>query len=110
MVAAAEELEEQVSAGYVMADVSLFKNRLRVVTGGRYEQTMDDGRGLLTDNSRQFQKDAAGKIVDGNPPQGGVQRIALTTDALEIAKLTQIPLGNHVRRTYGDYYPSLSAT
>jgi TonB-dependent receptor len=109
IAAAAEELEEQITAGYLMADVSLFK-RLRLAGGVRYEQTMDEGRGQLTDNSRQYRKDANGKLVDGNPTQAGIQPVALTTDPLEISKLTRIPLGNHIKKTYGDFYPSLSAT
>jgi len=110
VVGAAEELQEDITAGYLMGDVSLLKNRLRLAGGVRFEQTKDSGRGLLTDNSRQFRKDANGKLIDGNPTQAGVQPVALTTDALEISKLTRIPLGNHVEKTYDGYYPSLSGT
>ena len=105
-----EELQEQVTAGYLMGDVSLWKNRLRLAGGMRYERTANSGRGLLIDNSLQYQKDASGKIIDGNPDQLGVQPISIATDALQIAKLTQIPLGLHATRSYGDWYPSLSAT
>lgn len=107
---AAEELQEQITAGYLMADVSLLHNRLRLAGGVRLEKTYDEGRGLLTDNSRQFRKDANGKLVDGNPALAGVQPVAITTDALEVAKLTRVPLGNHAEKAYHGYYPSLSAT
>lgn len=110
VVASIEEVQEQIRAGYLMADVSLLRNRLRLAGGVRFEQTSDEGRGLLTDNSAQYQKDASGKLVDGNPAQAGIQPVPLTTDQLEIAKLTRIPLGNHVQKDYHGYYPSLSAT
>lgn len=110
MVAADEYLKETITAGYLMADFALFRNRVRVASGVRYERTLDEGSGLLNDNSLQYVKDANGKIVDGNPNQTGVQPIPLTTDPLEISKLTRISLGNHVKRAYGDYYPSASAT
>src|SRR5262249_25737288 len=58
----------------------------------------------------QYQKDAKGKLIDGNPTQAGIQPVAITTDPLEISKLTRIPLGNHVKKIYGDWYPSVSAT
>ena len=110
IVGAAEEIQEQITAGYLMGDVALWRNRLRVAAGVRFEQTADAGRGLLTDNSRQFRKDANGKLIDGNPNQAGVQTVAITTDALEVSKLTRIPLGNHVSKSYDGYYPSISAT
>ena len=42
--------------------------------------------------------------------QAGIQPVPLTTDPLEVSKLTRIPLGSHVKKTYHGYYPSLSAT
>lgn len=110
MVGADEYLKESITAGYLMGDFAFFRNRVRLATGVRYERTLDEGSGLLTDNSRQYVKDDHGKIVDGNPNQAGVQPIALTTDPLEISKLTRISLGNHVKRAYGGYYPSASST
>ena len=101
-----EQLTESVSAGYFMADASFFKNRLRVLGGVRYERTDDDGRGTLNDSSLQYQQDAKGRVIKdaaGRP-------IPLTTDPLQIAKLTVIPLANRATRNYGDFYPSVNST
>ena len=51
-----------------------------------------------------------GKIIDGNPTLAGVQPIPLTTDGLQIAKLTRLPLANLTEQNYGDFYPSVNAT
>ncbi|MBI5382330.1 MAG: TonB-dependent receptor [Opitutae bacterium] len=104
-----EELVEKVTAAYVMGDVSLFKNRLRVVGGVRGERWQFDGRGVLVDIARGWVKDANGKPVDGNPTQAGVQPIALG-DALAVAKLTHLELGKRLTKQYDKYFPSLSAT
>lgn len=41
-------LEEKVTSAYVQADARFLSNRLRVVTGVRYEKTEDSGLGALT--------------------------------------------------------------
>lgn len=105
-----EESSEAISAGYVMADASFWQKRLRLTGGVRYEQTEVLARGTLTDLSLQYQQDANGKIIDGNPNLAGVQPIPLTTDGLQIAKLTRLPLANRVEQDYGDFYPSANAT
>lgn len=106
----AEELSEKVSSAYVMGDTSLLRGRLRLVGGVRAERWEFEGRGQLIDNTRQYQKDAGGNLVDGNPNQAGLQLVPLTTDPLEVAKLTHIRLGNHMARSRNDYFPSLGGT
>ena len=105
-----EESSEAITAGYLMADGSFWKNRLRLSGGVRYENTHVLARGTLTNLQLQFKHDAAGKLVDGNPALAGVQTVPITTDPLEVAKLTRLPLANLVDTTYGDYYPSVNAT
>ena len=105
-----EESSEAITAGYAMADAAFFQKRLRLTGGVRYEQTKVLARGTLTDLSLQYQQDAKGKIIDGNPALAGVQPIPLTTDGLQIAKLTRLPLANRVEQDYGDFYPSVNAT
>ncbi len=38
---------ERITAGYIMADTRLVNNRLRVVTGVRFERTDDEGQGFI---------------------------------------------------------------
>jgi TonB-dependent receptor len=101
-----EELTEDVSAAYLMGDLAFFRNRVRLVGGVRYERTDDRARGTLTDTSLQYRQDANGRVIkdaSGRP-------IPLTTDPLEIAKLTVLPLANRIDRNYGDFYPSVNAS
>ena len=105
-----EESSEAIRAGYLMADGSFWKNRLRLSGGVRYENTHVIARGTLTNLQLQFRRDANGKLVDGNAALAGVQTVPITTDPLEVAKLTRLPLANLVDTTYGDFYPSVNAT
>lgn len=105
-----EESSEAIKAGYLMADGSFWKNRLRLSGGVRYENTHVIARGTLTNLQLQFKHDANGKLVDGNPALAGVQTVAISTDPLEVAKLTRLPLANLVDTTNGDFYPSINAT
>jgi TonB-dependent receptor len=105
-----EESSESIYAGYLMADGSFWKNRLRLSGGVRYENTQVIARGTLTNLQLQYRHDANGKLIDGNPAQAGVQPVAITTDPLEVAKLTRLPLANVVDTTYGDFYPSVNVT
>jgi TonB-dependent receptor len=105
-----EESSEAIYAGYLMADASFWQNRLRLSGGARYEQTKVIARGTLTNLQLQFRRDAAGNFIDGNPALAGVQTVPITTDPLEVAKLTRLPLANLVDTSYGDLYPSVNAT
>jgi TonB-dependent receptor len=106
-----DRITERIDAGYVMGDLSLLHNRLRVVTGVRFERTTDDGRTVLQDNNAQYRKNADGSIFlqNGRPvlvyptPRSTEQQIA--HDSLVYTKL-----GLHQKKSYDDYYPSLNAS
>jgi len=103
-------LFETITAAYVRTDLRLFKNRLWLVSGVRFEKTEDEGWGPLNDPSAQYQKDTQGRVIDGNLTQAGIQPIFLTNDLLERAKLRYLERGTHAKRDYDGYYPSLNAT
>jgi TonB-dependent receptor len=109
-VANSRRMIETVSAAYLRSDIRLFRNRLWLVSGVRLEQTEDEGWGAKSDPSAQYQKDAAGRVVDGNPALAGVQPIFLTNDLLARAKQRYVERGTHARRDYSGYYPSVNAT
>ena len=110
LVANSRRLTETISAAYLRSDVRLFKNRLWLVAGVRFEKTEDEGWGPSNDPSAQYQKDAAGRVIDGNPTLAGVQPIYLTSDLLTRARQRYVERGTHARRDYSGYYPSLNAT
>ncbi len=103
-------LRETISAGYFRADVRLFKNRLWVVAGVRYERTADQGTGPLNDINAQFQRNANGTLVDSNPNLAGIQRVPLSTDPLVLRKLRYVERGATADRHYDGYYPSVNAS
>ena len=77
--------EETISAAYLMADARLFAEKLRVVTGVRFERTDDEGWGALINP-------AVGKDI---------------TDPVERAKVQYIERGFHRKNSYDDIYPSV---
>lgn len=100
-------LNEWITAGFLMADVKLLDNRLRLVGGVRYELTEDSGRGPLTDQKAQYVTDANGEIVKdagGNP----IRLVPANTP--EAASLVYTKNGRYSERDYHGYYPSLHGT
>ncbi|MBL9200277.1 MAG: TonB-dependent receptor [Opitutaceae bacterium] len=113
------QITERLDALFLMGDFSFFQNRLRVVTGVRYERTTDRGRAVLQDNNARYRKDAAGNLIldaarrpiliypantiNTTTPEGIANGIA--EDALVYKKL-----GASLSKQYGGYYPSLNAT
>jgi TonB-dependent receptor len=100
------KLTETVAAGFLRADLGLFRNRLKLAGGVRYEETMDEGYGLLNDLAATYQRNASGQIIRdaaGRP-------VKIVADAVTLAKLQYKDRGAHAKRNYGDFYPSLNAT
>ena len=55
------DITERIDAAYLMGDLSLLQNRLRIVAGVRYERTTDDGRGCSRTTTRS---------INGSPAAG----------------------------------------
>jgi iron complex outermembrane receptor protein len=107
-VSFSKQAEETVSAGFIRADVSLFKNRLKLVGGLRVEQTNIDAVGALTDPTRNFQRDASGKVILGS--NGSPLLIVPTSNALGVSQLTFIERGARAEKEYLRYFPSINAS
>ncbi len=110
---APDQITERLDSLYLMADVALFNNRLRLVGGVRYERTTDDGRAVLQDNNAKYRQDAAGNLIlDAAkrpiliyPNSATVQADGIAEDALVYQKL-----GATLSKVYSGTYPSLNAT
>jgi len=99
-------ISESVTSGYVRADLRLFKDRLLLVGGVRYERTKDRGEGPFRDTNAIYERDASGRLVrDAN----GRTKL-LTTDAAAQVALQYKERAAHVGSTYDGYYPSANAT
>lgn len=98
--------EEVISAGYIRGDLAFFNRRLKLVGGLRAEQTNINAEGPLRDPTRNVQRTADGKPIlgaNGSP-------LPITTDALEVSKLTFIRRGMLVENEYLRWFPSINAS
>jgi TonB-dependent receptor len=108
-------LHETVTAGYVMADTKLLRNRLRLVGGVRYELTEDEGRGFKQDADAVLQKDAQGNIVYTTNPTTGVRTGVIRPELLPSGSFAYNSVlysyrGYYAKRHYSYYHPSVHAT
>ncbi|MBM3852511.1 MAG: hypothetical protein FJ399_05085, partial [Verrucomicrobia bacterium] len=103
-------LRETITSGYFRADTRLFRNRLWLVAGVRYEHTANEGAGPLNDINAQYHRNPNGTLVDGDPNQPGIQRVPLSSDPLVLRRLRFQERAAKSDRTYDGYYPSLNAT
>lgn len=103
-------VRETITAGYLMADVQLMENRLRIAGGVRYELTENSGWGPRQDNDAIYQRDANGDLIldgEGNPirlPEAGEE------DSGEEAALIYHYREQYNERDYDGLYPSLAIT
>ncbi|MDO8541483.1 MAG: TonB-dependent receptor, partial [Opitutaceae bacterium] len=99
--------EEVISSAYLRGDVQLFDRRLKLVGGVRAEQTIVKGEGQLLDPTRNFQRDASGKVILG--PTGTPQLIA-PAGTLAAVQLTTIDRGLRAKKEYLRWFPSINAS
>ena len=99
------EYSELVSAAYVRSDLRLLNSKLWLVAGVRFERTDGRGSGPLDDVNAQFQRDSRGNFVT---TENG-QKVNVTTDALELAKLRYKQRAAASKKNYSDFYPSINA-
>ena len=97
---------ESIYSTYLRGDARLLDGRLKLVGGLRAEQTNVKADGRLLDATRNFRRDASGKVLlaaNGTP-------LPIATDALEVAKLTNVDRGLHAEKEYLRLFPSLNAS
>jgi iron complex outermembrane recepter protein len=108
-IVGSEWLRESVTAFYTQAEARLFKNRLTVLTGVRYEKTHDKGAGPVNDPGAVFVRDP-----DGSFAHIGTARIrkpeAGAVGSMEELRLIRQERANFGNRSYDGYYPSLHLT
>ncbi|MFM9090669.1 MAG: carboxypeptidase regulatory-like domain-containing protein, partial [Verrucomicrobiota bacterium] len=110
-----KHIEETVSSAYLRGDLALFDRRLRLVAGLRAEQTNIEAEGPLTDLTRNYQRDASGRVVTvASPTPAEPNRrtpvlIVPATNALAVSQLTFLARGARVEKEYLRLFPSLNA-
>jgi len=112
LIAQSKFLDEIVSSAYLRADTAFFARRLKFVGGLRAEQTNIRAQGPLTDPTLNFQRDANGRVIDGNPSLPGVQTVPIvpTTDALGVSRLTYLDRGFRAKKEYLRLFPNFNAS
>lgn len=105
-----ERFEEAVSAGYLQTEVGLLRNKLKVLTGVRYEKTTAEGEGVLFDPNAVFQRDANGNFVRNAAGLRLRRPEAGAAASLQELSLTRQERGARANRSYDGYYPSVHLT
>jgi iron complex outermembrane recepter protein len=99
-------LREMISSGYLRTDIRLLPgNALWMVFGVRFEHTAVEGWGRKDDPSAQFQKNE-----DGNFILRGGQRVPITLDPGERARLRYTERGAYTEKSYQDFFPSMNVS
>lgn len=100
-------IEEAVSAGYVQLEARLFRNRLSVITGVRYETTTDRGTGPLQDPNAVYVRNANGSFARSATGARIRKPEAGAAGSVEEVALIYKERAAQAERTYDGYYPSL---
>lgn len=105
-----EHFQEIVEALYAQVDVRFFKDRLRLLSGARYERTIDHGVGPLVVPGNAFLRDAAGNFILDSRRARIRNPAAGAAGSLQEVAATYFERQNKVNRTYDGIYPSAHAT
>ena len=108
--------EELISSAFLRGDAAFFDRRLKLVGGLRAEQTNITARGPLNDSTRNFQRDAAGKVMTiasptpADPNRRTPALIFPTTNALAVSQLTLLERAASAEKEYLRLFPSVNAS
>jgi iron complex outermembrane receptor protein len=105
-----EYIEETVSAGYGQVEARLFRNRLNVLTGVRYETTTDDGLGPVFEPGNAFVRNADGTFARNAQGQRIRRPDAGSAGSIEELRLTRQERAFRANRSYDGFYPSVHLT
>ncbi len=105
-----ERMRETISAGYLQGEMRLFRGRLNVLTGVRYERTDDDGVGPVYNPTAVWQRNADGSFARNAAGQRIRRPEAGAAGSMEELRLTRQERGYRAGRSYDGWYPSLHFT
>ncbi len=105
-----ERMEENVSALYAQTELGLFHNRLKVLTGVRYEKTKVKGEGVAYDPDAVWRRNSDGTFARTTAGARIRRPEAGAVGSLEELSLLRQDRGFRAHRSYDGYYPSLHLT
>ncbi|MBI4623348.1 MAG: carboxypeptidase regulatory-like domain-containing protein, partial [Verrucomicrobia bacterium] len=103
-------IDETITAGYIQGEIKLLNNRLNVLTGVRYERTVDDGMGPLNDPNAVYVRNANGTLARTaagtliRKPEAGA------VGSMEQLRFVWQERAAHGRGVFTDYFPSMHLT
>ncbi|MFM7751394.1 MAG: TonB-dependent receptor domain-containing protein, partial [Opitutaceae bacterium] len=106
-IVGADWIREAVSGIYVQPEFRLFRNRLQVLTGVRYEKTQDKGQGPLNDPAAVFVRNANGTFARTATGARIRKPEAGAVGSFEELLLVRRERAYLASRSYDGYYPSL---
>ncbi len=105
-----ERLEEGVMSLYSQAELGLLQNRLRILTGVRFERTTAKGEGVAYDPNAVWVRTASGAFAHAANGARIRRPEAGAAGSLEEVRLTRTDRGFRANRSYDGYYPSVHVT
>ncbi|MBI4626945.1 MAG: TonB-dependent receptor [Verrucomicrobia bacterium] len=105
-----ENIQEDVDAFYLQAETRLLRNRLKLLTGVRYERTKVKGVGALNTPDAVWQRNRDGSYVlnaSGARVRNPAAGAAGSMEELAVTWRERAAVSN---RTYDGFYPSVHAT
>ena len=106
LMTTSKRAEELVSSAYLRGDVAFFDRRLKLIGGLRAEQTNIEAHAVLTDPSRNVQRDAAGRPLLG----ANGRPLPITSDPLQTSRLTLLERAARTDKEFLTLFPSLNAS
>ncbi len=105
-----ERIDETVQAAYLQAETNLFRNRLRVLGGVRFEHTEDLGQGGINDADAVWQRTASGAYVRNAAGARVRKPEAGAAGSYQEFLLIRKRRASFSKKIYSGYYPSLHLT
>jgi iron complex outermembrane receptor protein len=109
-IVGSENILETVTGLYAQTEARLFRNRLTVLTGVRYEKTHDKGVGPLNDPGAVWVRDPDGTFAHTATGARIRKPEAGAAGSMQELLLTRKERANAANRAYDGYYPSVHLT
>jgi TonB-dependent receptor len=105
-----EYIQETVTAGYGQLEASLFRNRLTLLTGVRWERTDDEGLGPVYEPANVWVRNPNGTFARDARGQRLRRPEAGAVGSMEELRLTRTERGYRAEKSYDGFFPSLHLT
>ena len=104
------QIDETVSAAYFQGELKMLNNRLNVLTGVRYEKTVDEGNGPFSDPNAVYARNSNGTLARTSAGALIRKPEAAAVGSMEELRLVRKERGAHGRNVFSEYFPSMHLT